>query len=340
MKEKLENIQAVALGDIQSVNTLKELEEIRVKYLGKKGELTNILKGMGSLSKEERPVIGKVANEVREAIEGKIEEQKLAMKSIEQNRKFDQESIDITLPSKKEELGGFHPLNRVIEELSDVFIGMGFTIEEGPEIEWSKYNFDMLNVPKDHSARDLQDTFYVADEVVLRTQTSPIQVRTMLSQKLPIKMIAPGRVYRSDEIDATYSPVFHQVEGLVIDKGITMSDLKGTLDMFAKILFGPETKTKFRPHQFYFTEPSAEMDVTCFMCGGEGCRVCSNTGWIEILGCGMVHPNVLKDCNIDPEEYSGFAFGMGLDRIAMIKYGISDLRLMFENDIRFLKQFK
>ncbi|RBP65393.1 phenylalanyl-tRNA synthetase alpha subunit [Alkalibaculum bacchi] len=340
MKEKLENIQAVALGDIQSVNTLKELEEIRVKYLGKKGELTNILKGMGSLSKEERPVIGKVANEVREAIEGKIEEQKLAMKSIEQNRKFDQESIDITLPSKKEELGGFHPLNRVIEELSDVFIGMGFTIEEGPEIEWSKYNFDMLNVPKDHSARDLQDTFYVADEVVLRTQTSPIQVRTMLSQKLPIKMIAPGRVYRSDEIDATHSPVFHQVEGLVIDKGITMSDLKGTLDMFAKILFGPETKTKFRPHQFYFTEPSAEMDVTCFMCGGEGCRVCSNTGWIEILGCGMVHPNVLKDCNIDPEEYSGFAFGMGLDRIAMIKYGISDLRLMFENDIRFLKQFK
>ncbi len=340
MKEKLENIQAVALGDIQSVNTLKELEEIRVKYLGKKGELTNILKGMGSLSKEERPVIGKVANEVREAIEGKLEEQKLAMKSIEQNRKFDQESIDITLPSKKEELGGFHPLNRVIEELSDVFIGMGFTIEEGPEIEWSKYNFDMLNVPKDHSARDLQDTFYVADEVVLRTQTSPIQVRTMLSQKLPIKMIAPGRVYRSDEIDATHSPVFHQVEGLVIDKGITMSDLKGTLDMFAKILFGPETKTKFRPHQFYFTEPSAEMDVTCFMCGGEGCRVCSNTGWIEILGCGMVHPNVLKDCNIDPEEYSGFAFGMGLDRIAMIKYGISDLRLMFENDIRFLKQFK
>jgi phenylalanyl-tRNA synthetase alpha chain len=338
VKEKLENIQAVALGDIQSVNTLKELEEIRVKYLGKKGELTNIL--MGSLSKEERPVIGKVANEVREAIEGKIEEQKLAMKSIEQNRKFDQESIDITLPSKKEELGGFHPLNRVIEELSDVFIGMGFTIEEGPEIEWSKYNFDMLNVPKDHSARDLQDTFYVADEVVLRTQTSPIQVRTMLSQKLPIKMIAPGRVYRSDEIDATHSPVFHQVEGLVIDKGITMSDLKGTLDMFAKILFGPETKTKFRPHQFYFTEPSAEMDVTCFMCGGEGCRVCSNTGWIEILGCGMVHPNVLKDCNIDPEEYSGFAFGMGLDRIAMIKYGISDLRLMFENDIRFLKQFK
>ncbi|WP_423230751.1 phenylalanine--tRNA ligase subunit alpha [Alkalibaculum bacchi] len=333
-------MQAVALGDIQSVNTLKELEEIRVKYLGKKGELTNILKGMGSLSKEERPVIGKVANEVREAIEGKIEEQKLAMKSIEQNRKFDQESIDITLPSKKEELGGFHPLNRVIEELSDVFIGMGFTIEEGPEIEWSKYNFDMLNVPKDHSARDLQDTFYVADEVVLRTQTSPIQVRTMLSQKLPIKMIAPGRVYRSDEIDATHSPVFHQVEGLVIDKGITMSDLKGTLDMFAKILFGPETKTKFRPHQFYFTEPSAEMDVTCFMCGGEGCRVCSNTGWIEILGCGMVHPNVLKDCNIDPEEYSGFAFGMGLDRIAMIKYGISDLRLMFENDIRFLKQFK
>ncbi len=340
MKEKLESIQAVALDDIQSANTSKELEEIRVKYLGKKGELTNILKGMGSLSKEERPVIGKVANEVREAIEGKLEEQKLAIKSIEQNKKFNQETVDITLPSKKEELGGFHPLNKVIEELSDVFIGMGFTIEEGPEIEWSKYNFDMLNVPKDHSARDLQDTFYVADEVVLRTQTSPIQVRTMLSRELPIKMIAPGRVYRSDEIDATHSPVFHQVEGLVIDKGITMSDLKGTLDMFAKILFGPETKTKFRPHQFYFTEPSAEMDVTCFMCGGEGCRVCSNTGWIEILGCGMVHPNVLKDCNIDPDEYSGFAFGMGLDRIAMIKYGISDLRLMFENDIRFLKQFK
>ncbi|MPW25111.1 phenylalanine--tRNA ligase subunit alpha [Alkalibaculum sp. M08DMB] len=340
MKEKLEKIKVVALEEINSASSTKGLEEIRIRLLGKKGELTGVLKEMGVLSKEERPVMGKIANDVREAIEDKMVKQKNIIKEIEQSKEFDTEAIDITLPGIKEEFGGLHPLNMVIEELSDVFIGMGFTIEEGPELEWAKYNFDMLNVPKDHSARDLQDTFYVHNDIVLRTQTSPIQVRTMLNQQPPIKMLAPGRVYRSDEIDATHSPVFHQVEGLVIDEGITMSDLKGTLDMFAKNLFGSQTKTKFRPHQFYFTEPSAEMDVTCFMCGGKGCRVCQNTGWIEILGCGMVHPNVLLDCNIDPNKYTGFAFGMGLDRITMIKYGISDLRLMFENDIRFLKQFK
>jgi len=340
VKEKLENIKALALAEISNVSSSKQLEEIRIKLLGKKGELTSILKEMGSLSKEERPVMGKIANEVREAIEDQMDKQKGIIKEIEQGKEFQAEAIDITLPGVKEGFGGLHPLNMVLEELSDVFIGMGFTIEEGPEIEWAKYNFDMLNVPKDHSARDMQDTFYVHEDIVLRTQTSPIQVRTMLSQELPIKMLAPGRVYRSDEVDATHSPVFHQVEGLVIDEGITMSDLKGTLDMFAKNLFGSHTKTKFRPHQFYFTEPSAEMDVTCFICEGKGCRVCQHTGWIEILGCGMVHPNVLRDCNIDPDKYSGFAFGMGLDRITMIKYGITDLRLLFENDVRFLKQFR
>ncbi|MFZ7120379.1 MAG: phenylalanine--tRNA ligase subunit alpha [Eubacteriaceae bacterium] len=340
MKEKLGNLKNVYLKEIIKLTNSKEFEDLRVKLLGKKGELTKILRDMGKLSKEDRPIIGKVANEVREAFEKQFDAQKQKIKILEYEERFKTETIDITMPGKKEDFGGFHPLNTVIEELSDIFIGMGFSIAEGPEIEWAKYNFDYLNVPEDHSARDLQDTFYVHEDIVLRTQTSPIQIRTMLSQELPIKILAPGRVYRSDEIDATHSPVFHQVEGLVVDEGITMSDLKGTLDMFAKNLFGSKTKTKFRPHQFYFTEPSAEMDVTCFMCGGKGCRVCSNTGWIEILGCGMVHPNVFNACGIDAEKYSGFAFGMGLDRITMIKYGINDLRLLFENDIRFLKQFK
>lgn len=340
MIEKLEKIKALASEEIGKAYESKELEEIRIKLLGKKGQLTAILKEMGSLSKEDRPKMGKIVNELREDIEAKLEHQKAVIKEKEQNIRFIEESIDITLPGIKEGCGGSHPLNTVLDELIDVFVGIGFTVEEGPEIEWAKYNFDMLNVPKDHSARDFQDTFYVNPDIVLRTQTSPVQVRTMLKKDVPIKILAPGRVYRFDEIDATHSPVFHQVEGLVVDEGITMSELKGTLELFAKGLYGSNIKTRFRPHQFYFTEPSAEMDVSCFACGGKGCRICKDTGWIEILGCGMVHPNVLRDCNIDPKKYSGFAFGMGLDRITMIKYGISDLRLLFENDIRFLRQFK
>ncbi|MBF7097094.1 phenylalanine--tRNA ligase subunit alpha [Alkalibacter mobilis] len=340
MKEKLTKIREIYIEEINNATSSENLEDIRVKVLGKKGELTLVLRDMGKLSKEERPEMGKLANEVREAIEVSLAGQKEKIIEIEYEKMFENEAIDITLPGKKTPFGSHHPLNIVVERLNDIFIGLGFTVEEGPEIEWAEYNFDHLNIPKEHTSRDLQDTFYVNDEMVLRTQTSPIQVRTMMKRKPPIRILAPGRVYRSDEIDATHSPVFHQAEGLVVDEGITMSDLKGTLDLFAKEMFGPDTKTKFRPHQFYFTEPSAEMDVTCFACNGKGCRVCQNTGWIEILGCGMVHPNVLEVCGIDPKKYSGFAFGMGLDRIAMIKYGISDLRLMFENDIRFLKQFK
>ncbi|MGE4507719.1 MAG: phenylalanine--tRNA ligase subunit alpha [Eubacteriaceae bacterium] len=339
MKDQLKEIQERFLKDVQSVKDLKDLDTIRVQFLGKKGELTAALKGMGKLTAEERPKIGKIANDVRESIESNLTAQKEKFERIKIEAQLSMETLDVSLPGSKKDLGKLHPLTKTIDELEDIFLGMGFSIAEGPDIEWAKYNFDFLNVPKEHSARDLQDTFYVADEIVLRTQTSPVQVRVMEQKKPPLRIISPGRVYRCDEIDATHSPVFHQMEGLVIDKGITMSDLKGTLDLFAKKLFGEQTKTKFRPHQFYFTEPSAEMDVTCFKCGGEGCRVCSNTGWIEILGCGMVHPNVLRDCGIDPEVYSGFAFGMGLDRIALTKYGINDLRLLFENDLRFLGQF-
>lgn len=340
MKEKLMQVKREYGDKIAQASSSEQLEDVRVKVLGKKGELTTLLRDMGKLSQDERPAMGKLANEVREHIEHLLQDQKERIVEMEYERNFELEKLDITLPGTKKAFGSRHPLQIVVEDLSDIFIGLGFTVEEGPEVEWAKYNFDYLNIPTDHTSRDLQDTFYVNEEQVLRTQTSPIQVRTMMDRKPPIRILAPGRVYRSDEIDATHSPVFHQAEGLVVDEGITMSDLKGTLDLFAKEMFGPETKTKFRPHQFYFTEPSAEMDVTCFVCHGKGCRVCNHTGWIEILGCGMVHPNVLNVCNIDPEKYSGFAFGMGLDRIAMIKYGIGDLRLMFENDLRFLQQFK
>jgi phenylalanyl-tRNA synthetase alpha chain len=341
MKEQLIKVKETFVEEIKKADSSDKLEEIRVRVSGKKGALTMLMRDMGKLTKEERPAIGKLANEVREAIENTMSDQKERIIELEYEKQFEKEKIDITLPGKLSEIGSHHPLNIVIKELSDIFIGLGFTVEEGPEIEWAEYNFDHLNIPKDHPSRDHQDTFYVDDDKVLRTQTSPIQIRTMMkSQTPPIRILAPGRVYRSDEIDATHSPVFHQAEGLVVDEKITMSDLKGTLDLFAKEMFGHGTKTKFRPHQFYFTEPSAEMDVTCFACQGKGCRVCQNTGWIEILGCGMVHPNVLEVCGIDSSKYSGFAFGMGLDRIAMIKYGISDLRLMFENDIRFLKQFR
>lgn len=339
MKEKLESIKSGAMKKIKDSSDIKSLEEIRICYTGKKGELTAILRGMGNLSEEERPIAGKMANEVRETIEEALKAKREGFDEDALKEKLSFQSIDISLDEKKLSVGHHHPLYKTIKEVTDIFLSMGFSIAEGPEIEWVKYNFDNLNVPLDHASRDESDTFYCTEDIVLRTQTSPVQIRTMLSTKPPIKIISPGKVYRRDEIDATHSPMFHQLEGLVIDKGITMSDLKGTLDYIAKRLYGSETKTIFRPHQFYFTEPSAEMDATCFVCKGEGCRVCKGSGYIEILGCGMVHPNVLRDCGIDPDVYSGFAFGLGLDRMAMLKYAIPDLRYMYGNDTEFLSQF-
>lgn len=338
MKEKLEAIKTSALEEIKSIIDKTELDNIRVKYLGKKGELTQILRGMGSLSNEERPVVGKLANEVRALLESKIEQTKEEIKNKEKDIRLKSEVIDISMPGKKQTIGKRNPLDLTLEQIKEIFLSMGFSIEEGPEVEKDYYNFEALNIPKDHPARGEQDTFYINENIVLRTQTSPIQVRTMEQQKPPIKMIAPGKVYRSDAVDATHSPIFYQVEGLVIDKGITFADLKGTLELFTKKMFG-DVQTKFRPHHFPFTEPSAEMDATCFVCGGEGCRVCKGSGWIEILGCGMVHPEVLRRCGIDPEVYSGFAFGFGLDRMVMQKYGIDDIRLLYESDMRFLNQF-
>jgi phenylalanyl-tRNA synthetase alpha chain len=339
MREQLEKIQNEALVEINGASDSKALDEIRVKYLGKKGLLTGILRGMGGLSAEERPVIGKVANDVREAIESALDAAAGSIKDKEKNIRLSQEVIDVTMPGTANKIGGLHPITKVLDEIKEIFFGMGFSIAEGPEVELDYYNFEALNIPENHPARDEQDTFYISDRVVLRTQTSPVQIRTMEKSKPPIRIIAPGRVYRSDAVDATHSPLFNQIEGLVVDKGITMANLKGTLDTFAQRFFGEKTRTKFRPHHFPFTEPSAEVDVSCFVCGGEGCRVCKGSGWIEILGAGMVHPDVLKKGGIDPEVYSGFAFGMGLERIVMIKYGIDDIRLLFENDIRFLKQF-
>ena len=339
MKEQLNQILSQALGQVSSVTSQQKLEAARVKFLGKKGELTGILRGMGKLSAEERPVIGQLANEVRAQIEQAIEkaQQDIAQRLIA--AKLEKEQIDVTMPGQKVLLGKQHPLNTVLHELYDIFTGMGFSIAEGPEVEYDYYNFEALNIPKNHPARDTQDTFYINDNIVLRTQTSPMQVRTMEKQRPPIRVIAPGRVYRSDAVDATHSPVFHQIEGLVVDKGITMGDLKGTLEVFAKRLYGEDTGVRFRPHHFPFTEPSAEMDVTCFKCHGKGCPLCKGEGYIEILGCGMVHPKVLRGCDIDPEVYSGFAFGIGLERIVMQRYKIDDLRLFYENDLRFLTQF-
>jgi phenylalanyl-tRNA synthetase alpha chain len=339
MRDKLEKIKLESTTELESVNSLQQLEELRIKYLGKKGELTQVLRGMGGLSAEERPIIGQFANEIRDYINEKIEHTEYCLKRRELESRLRNEFIDVTLPSKKKELGNRHPITKVLDEVKDIFVGMGFSIVEGPEIEKVYYNFDALNHSKFHPARDMQDTFYITEDILLRTQTSPVQVRTMEKMTPPIRIIAPGRVYRADEIDATHSPMFHQIEGLVIDKGITMANLKGTLDVFAKKLYGDNIKTKFRPHHFPFTEPSAEVDCSCVACGGAGCRVCKGSGWIEILGAGMVHPNVLRNCGIDPEVYSGFAFGMGLDRIVMLKYDIDDMRLLFENDKRFLSQF-
>lgn len=339
MKDSLEKIRKQFVEEVEALQNQKQLEEIRIKYLGKKGELTAVLRNMGSLTAEERPIVGQLANEVRDYMNEKIEDTAYVLKRKEVEVRLLTEFVDVTMPSKKQELGGRHPLSIVLDEIKDIFIGMGFSIAEGPEIEKAYYNFDALNHSENHPARDMHDTFYITENVLLRTQTSPVQIRTMLKQAPPIRVIAPGRVFRADEIDATHSPMFHQVEGLVVDKGITMANLKGTLDTFAKKLYGEKTKTKFRPHHFPFTEPSAEVDCTCFACEGKGCRICKGSGWIEILGAGMVHPNVLRNCGIDPEVYSGFAFGMGLDRVTMLRYGIDDLRLMFENDKRFLSQF-
>lgn len=339
MQEKLMSIKENAFNELANVNTSSELEEIRVKYLGKKGELTTILRGMGSLSQEERPIVGKLVNVVKKEVEDKIEEISKGIKEKEKNAKLASEVIDISLPGKKNLIGKRHPLDLTLESMKNIFISMGFTVEEGPEVELDRYNFEALNIPKDHPARSEQDTFYINDNLVLRTQTSPVQIRVMENQAPPIKMIAPGKVYRSDAVDATHSPIFYQMEGLVIDKGVTFADLKGTLELFAKKMFGDKVKTKFRPHHFPFTEPSAEMDATCFVCEGKGCRVCKGSGWIELLGCGMVHPQVLRNCGIDPEVYSGFAFGFGVDRMVMLKYGIDDIRLLYESDMRFLNQF-
>lgn len=339
MQEKLLELQKNALAEIAEADSIEKAESLRVKYLGKKGELTIILKGMGKLSAEERPIVGKVGNEVRTAIEEGINNAKTELKKAEQAKKLAEEVIDVTMPSKEFKVGKKHPITKIIDEVTEIFLGMGFSIAEGPEVETVRNNFDALNAPKDHPSRDMSDTFYINDDLLLRTQTSPVQIRTMEKEDLPIKIIAPGRCFRSDSPDATHSPMFHQIELLVVGKDITMTEFKGTLNTFVQKLFGSETNTKFRPHNFPFTEPSAEIDVTCFKCGGEGCPVCKGEGWIEILGAGMVHPNVLRNCGIDPEVYSGFAAGMGVERLAMLKYGIDDIRLLFENDVRFLDQF-
>lgn len=339
MKKELQEIHDRALETLKSVQQVKDLDEIKVKLLGKKGELTAILKGMKDLTNEERPVIGQLANEVRQDIESKIEEAKAKLATMEMEHRLSKETIDVTMPGSSAPCGHKHPMSIVIDEITDIFIGMGYSVAEGPEVEKDYYNFEALNIPANHPAKDEQDTFYIGGDILLRTQTSPVQVRTMEKGDLPIRVICPGTVYRADEVDATHSPIFHQLEGLVVDKGITMGDLKGALAVFAKELFGEDTKVRFRPHHFPFTEPSAEMDVTCFACGGKGCKVCKGEGYIELLGCGMVHPKVLKMSGIDPDVYSGFAFGMGLERVAMQRYGITDLRLLFENDMKFLKQF-
>lgn len=339
MKEKLEQILKLAQKELSEIKTIQDVEQVRIKYLGKKGELTVVLRGMGELSSEERPLIGKMTNDVRETIGAMLENAAQLVKEQEKVARFSKETIDVTMPGVKFDIGNKHPLTVVLDEVKDIFLGMGFKIAEGPEVDTVYYNFDALNAPKNHPSRDLSDTFYINEDILLRTQTSPVQVRTMQASKPPIKIISPGRCFRYDTPDASHSPMFHQIEGLVVDKGITMADLKGTLDIFAKQLFGFGTKTKFRPHHFPFTEPSAEVDVSCFKCQGMGCQLCKGSGWIEILGAGMVHPHVLKECNIDPEIYSGFAFGMGLDRITILKYGIDDIRLFFENDMRFIKQF-
>lgn len=340
MQAQLNKILEQAREQLVKAETMAQTDEIRVKLLGKKGQLTEILRGMGKLSLEERKTTGQMANKVRAEIETLLEKKFSEVKAAAKEAKFRLEKIDVTEPGREVNVGVKHPLTITMDEISKVFMNMGFYIVEGPEVETVFNNFDALNAGPNHPARDMTDTFYISEDILLRTQTSPVQVRTLMKQKPPIKVISPGRCFRCDTPDATHSPMFHQIEGLVVDEGITMADLKGTLDSFAKQLFGTATRTKFRPHHFPFTEPSAEMDVSCFKCGGKGCRVCKGSGWIEILGCGMVHPHVLKVGNIDTEKYTGFAFGMGVERVAMLKYGVDDIRLFYENDMRFINQFK
>ncbi|MEE0809238.1 MAG: phenylalanine--tRNA ligase subunit alpha [Acutalibacteraceae bacterium] len=339
MKQQLESIKTAALGAIEATQNAQDIDAVRVKYLGKKGELTAILKQMGGLPAEERPKMGQLVNQAKAELEAVLEEKNNDMKAKATEEKLRAETIDITMPAKTAKTGKLHPLNTVLNDMIDIFQSMGFDVLDGPEVETDHYNFECLNVPADHPARDMQDTFYLGEGLLLRTQTSAAQIRTMETRKPPIRVICPGRVFRADEVDATHSPVFHQIEGLVVDKGVTMCDLKGVLEQFAHEIYGEDTKVKFRPSFFPFTEPSVEVDVSCSECGGKGCRVCKGAGWIEILGAGMVHPNVLRSCGIDPEVYSGFAFGIGLDRLTTTRYKISDIRLLFENDKRFLDQF-
>ena len=339
IESKLKEIRDKVTEAVKNAGTLEIINDLRVKVIGKKGELTEIMKSMKDIPKEEKPKFGQLVNELRNEVEELLSSTTNRIKRELRQKQLEEETIDVTLPAKKTERGHKHPNQVALEEIERIFTGMGYKVVFGPEVEYDYYNFEALNIPADHPAKDAQDTFYINDKIVLRTQTSPVQVREMEKGKIPIRMIAPGRVFRSDEVDATHSPCFHQVEGMVIDEGITFADLKGTLEAFAKKMFGKDTKVKFRPHHFPFTEPSAEMDVTCFKCGGKGCRMCKGEGWIEILGCGMIHPNVLDRCNVDRSKYSGFAFGIGLERIALLKYEIDDMRLLYENDVRFLKQF-
>lgn len=341
MKQKLEAMREAALAEVEQAANQTELNDIRVKYLGKKGQLTEILRGMSALSAEERPLIGQIGNDVRTALQTQIEQKQAHFVRLETEQRLRSETIDVTLPGRQPAQGAIHPLHKVIEEIENIFIGMGYTVEEGPEVETDYYNFEALNIPKNHPARDMQDSFYITEDILLRTHTSPVQIRTMEARKgqVPVKIICPGRVYRRDDDDATHSHLFTQIEGLVIDEHIKMSDLKGTLLQFVQQMFGKHTEIRLRPSFFPFTEPSAEVDVTCVMCAGAGCRVCKQTGWLEILGSGMVDPNVLEMAGYDPERYTGFAFGMGVERIAMLKYGIDDIRHFYMSDIRFLRQF-
>ena len=341
MKETLEQIRREALAALSETKTAADLEALRVRYLGKKGELTALLKQMGKLSAEERPVMGQLANEVREALAEALARQQTVLEAAALHARLEAETLDVTIPGKPVEVGHKHPMYTVLDEIKDIFIGMGFDILDGPEIEQAEYNFTKLNAPEDHPSRDWTDTFYLTEDssVLLRSQTSPMQIRAMETRELPNRIISPGRVYRKDEVDATHSPMFHQIEGLVVDKGITMADLKGTLNTVIRQIYGPDTQTRFRPHHFPFTEPSCEVDIQCHKCGGKGCPTCKGEGWIEVLGAGMVHPKVLRNCNVDPDVYSGFAFGFGLERLALGQFKISDMRLIFENDVRFLSQF-
>ena len=339
MNKKIEEIKQNALSNIENIVSLKELEDIKIKYLGKKGEIASILQTLKDLSNEEKKELGKIINEAKTSIEESFRKKQNILNDLILSKKIESETIDVTLPSKLINIGHLHPCTIVYNDVKLIFEKMGYQVVHGPEIEYDEYNFEKLNIEKGHPARDEQDTFYINDKVVLRTQTSPVQARIMEKGELPIKIISAGRVFRSDSVDATHSPTFHQIEGLVVDTDITFTDLKGTLNSFAKIFFGENIKTRFRPHHFPFTEPSAEMDVSCFKCGGKGCRFCKNEGWIEILGCGMVNPHVFDLCNIDKNKYQGFAFGMGIERLALLKYEIDDMRLLYANDVRFLKQF-